>query len=165
MKLNYLVAITIALIIIFLLLSFLNVFSVNFSEIISYLLILTGIYFVYVETTKQNRLMIFIGSILFLLGTFFIIVKNFNLQTNKRIAIPLILIFSGAGLLIVYITTSAKKTVLIISALLLSAGLSLFMFQSRFGIDSFIKSVLPVLNFLWPVFIILIVLIIIFKIK
>ena len=163
MKLNHLAVIIISFIIISLLLSILKIFSITLSEILSYSLITIGISLVYSEVIKQNRLLIFLGSILFLSGIFFLITENFNVQTNEGMITPVILILTGAGLLIVYIITSAKKNFLILSAILLSTGLTFLLVKSHWGVESFIQSILPVLNFLWPVLIILIVLILLLR--
>ena len=163
MKLNHLAVIIISFIIISLLLSILKIFSITLLEILSYSLITIGISIVYGEVIKQNKILIFLGSILFLLGIFFLITENFNVQTNEGMITPVILISTGAGLLIVYIITSVKNILLILSAVLLSAGLTFLLLKSHWSVDSFIQSILPVLNFLWPVFIILIVLILLLR--
>jgi hypothetical protein len=54
---------------------------------------------------------------------------------------------------------------LIISIILLSAGLTLLIMNSHLSIGSFIQSLLPVLNFLWPAIIILIVIALFLKIR
>jgi branched-subunit amino acid permease len=54
---------------------------------------------------------------------------------------------------------------LIISIILLSAGLTLLIMNSHLSIGSFIQSLLPVLNFLWPALIILIVITLFLKIR
>jgi hypothetical protein len=60
--------------------------------------------------------------------------------------------------LVLHISTSAKIIFLVISIILLSAGIALFIVNSHWNIESFFLSVLPILNFLWPVLIIIIVL-------
>jgi branched-subunit amino acid permease len=68
-------------------------------------------------------------------------------------------------LLVLHISTKTKKIFLIISIILLSAGLTLLMLNSHLSIGSFIQSLLPVLNFLWPAIIILIVIALFLKIR
>jgi hypothetical protein len=67
---------------------------------------------------------------------------------------PIILILAGSGLFVVYLTSRLKKYILIISVILLTVGVTLIIAQSHIKFGSFIQSVLPVLNFLWPVIII-----------
>jgi hypothetical protein len=54
---------------------------------------------------------------------------------------------------------------LIISIILLSAGLTLFIVNTHLGFISFFQSVLPILNFLWPVLIIFILIALFLKTK
>ena len=154
MKLKYIAVIIAAFVILSLLLSVVGIISTTISEILSYSLIITGIYFVYSESVKENIILIFIGSEVFLAGTYFLIVDYFNLQMSEEMIVPMILISTGSGLFIVYITVKVKKIFLIVSILLLSVGITFLLVQSHFKPGSFLQSVLPVLNFLWPVFII-----------
>lgn len=165
MKLND-IALAIALfIIVSLILSLLNILSISFTNILSYSLIIIGIALVYIEVIKQNRLLIFIGSIAFLTGIFFLITENFEVNTTSGMRLPFILIFSGAGLLMVYISTPIKKIILLSSLVLLSAGLTLLLVDSHWNFQLFIQSLLSVVNFLWPVAIIIVFLIFLLQAK
>ena len=163
MKINYIAAIIIAFIIISMLLSLVGIISFSFSEILAYSIMIIGIYFVYSEVAKGNILLIFIGSVIFLAGIYYLVVDYFNLHVMKGMIAPIILIFAGSGLFIVYITSRLKKFVLLISVILLTVGSTLIIAQSHFKLGSFIQSVLPVLNFLWPVIIIAVLIILLVK--
>jgi len=165
MKLNDLAIIIVLFIIVFFLLSILNVIDISLTNILSYALLIIGIALVYGESIRQNRLSVFLGSIIFLLGVYFLISENFELNTRDGMSVPIILIFAGTGLLVLHISTKTKKIFLIISIMLLSAGLTLLIMNSHLSIGSFIQSLLPVLNFLWPAIIILIVIALFLKIR
>jgi len=165
MKLNDIAVVIVIFIIISLILSFFNILSLSFSDILSYSLVTIGIVLVYSEVVRQNKLLIFIGSVVFLTGIFFLITENFNVHATKDMRLPIVLIFSGSGLLIVHISTSTKKIFLLASVILLSAGLTLLLINSHWKLGSFIQSVLSVVNFLWPVFIIIIILVLLLRIK
>jgi membrane-bound ClpP family serine protease len=165
MKLNDIAVVIVVFIIIFLILSFLNIVSISYSDILSYSLITIGIALVYSEVIRQNRLLIFLGSVIFLTGIFFLITENFNVHATKEMRFPIILIFSGSGLLMVHICTATKKIFLLASVILLSAGLTLLLVSSHWKLGSFIQSVLSVVNFLWPVVIIIIILVLLLRIK
>jgi hypothetical protein len=165
MRLNDLAIIIVVFIIVSFLLSLFNILSITFTDILSYSLLIIGIALVYGESIRRNRLSVFLGSVIFLLGVYFLISENFNLNVSEVTSIPIILIFAGSGLLILHISTSTKNIFLIISILLLSAGMTLFIVNSHWNISSFIQSFLPVLNFLWPVIIILILISLLLKIK
>jgi hypothetical protein len=165
MKLNDLAIIIVLFIIVAFLLSILNVIDITLTNILSYALLIIGIALVYGESIRQNRLSVFLGSIIFLLGVYFLISENFELNNRDGMSVPIILIFAGTGLLVLHISTKSKKIFLIISILLLSAGLTLLIMNSHLSIGSFIQSLLPVLNFLWPAIIILIVIALFLKIR
>jgi len=165
MKLNDLAILIVFFIVVSFLLSILKIISVTLTDILSYSLLLIGIALVYGETLRQNKLSIFLGSIIFLLGVYFLITKNFNLPISEVMTVPIVLILAGSALLVLYISTSTKIISLIISIILLSAGLILFTVNSHWNIESFFQSVVPILNFLWPVIVIIIVLVLLLRNK
>lgn len=165
MKINYIAVVITAFIIISMLLSLIGVISASFSEILTYSVMIIGIYFVYSEVSDGNVFLVFLGSVLFLAGIYYLVVDYFNLQTMNGMIAPVALIFTGAGLFIIYITSRLKKFVLLISIILLTVGTTLIIAQSHFRFGSFIQAVLPVLNFLWPVIIIAALIIILIRKK
>ena len=165
MKLNDIAIVIVMFIIVSLFLSFLNILSISFQDILSYSLITIGISLVYSEVIRQNRFLIFLGSLIFLTGIFFLIIENFDVHINEGMSLPIILIFSGSGLLMVHISTSTKKIFLMVSLILLSAGLALFIVKSNWSSSLFIQSLLSVVNFLWPVAILIIILVLLLRIK
>ena len=165
MKLNGLAVIIVLFIIVSFLLSIFKVIDLTLTDILSYSLLVIGIALVYGESIRQNRLSIFLGSIIFLLGVYFLISENFELSNRDGMSVPIILIFAGTGLLVLHISTKAKKIFLIISIILLTAGLTLLIVNNHWSISSFFYSLLPVLNFLWPALIILILIVLFLKIK
>ncbi|MCW9064819.1 MAG: hypothetical protein OQJ78_00870 [Ignavibacteriaceae bacterium] len=165
MKLNDLALIIVLFIIVTFLLSTFNIISVAITDILAYSLLVIGVALVYTETIRQNRPSVFIGSIIFLFGVYFLITENFNLKITDTVYVPIILIFGGAGLLMLYISTSPNKIFLFISIIFLTAGITLIVANSHWGIKSFFLSILPVLNFFSPVIIIFILLIFIMRVK
>ncbi|GIK59148.1 MAG: hypothetical protein HND39_04860 [Ignavibacteriota bacterium] len=165
MRLTEFILTIILFIVISALLSFWGILSLTISDLLSYSLIAAGILTVYDQSIKQNGFPVFIGSVIFLLGTYFLISENFSLNLGDGIIIPLVLVFAGAGLLMFYIVTSIKKYFLIISLVCLLSGIIYLLMNSRWNIKSFLHSVLPVLNYLWPAIIILAFLIFLFRKK
>ena len=165
MKLNDLAIIIVLFIIVSFFLSIFKIIPITLTDILSYSLLVIGIALVYGESLRQNRLTVFLGSIIFLLGVYFLISENFNLNISESMSISLILILAGSGLLVLHISTSTKIIFLIISIIFLSAGLILLIVYSHWSFGSFLLSVLPILNYLWPVLIILFVLVILLKNK
>jgi hypothetical protein len=54
---------------------------------------------VYGESIRQNRLSVFLGSIIFLLGVYFLISENFELNNRDGMSVPIILIFEQLDIL------------------------------------------------------------------
>lgn len=165
MKLNDLALITILFIIISFILSAFDVIPIEITDILAYSLLVIGIALVYSETIRQNRLSVFVGSIIFLFGVYFLISENFNLNISDDFYIPLILIFGGSGLLILHIATGAQKIFLYLSLIFLSAGIAIIIANSHWSLKVFYLSFLPVLNYLWPIAIIFLVLIYLMRVK
>ncbi len=165
MKLNDLALIIVLFIIITFLLSVFNFISINLTDILAYSLLVIGVALVYSETIRQNRPSVFLGSIIFLFGVYFLVTENYCLIIGDEVYVPIILIFGGSGLLMLYITTSTHKIFLLISIIFLSAGITLIIANSHWGVKSFLLSILSVLNFFWPVTIIFLVLIFLMRVK
>lgn len=145
------------------LLSVLGIISISFIDVLSYLLLIIGITIVYTESIRSNRLSVFLGAIIFMMGVYFLVSENFSLNTNEDMSVPLILILGGAGLLILHISTSTRKIFLFIALILITAGLTLFIVNGNWKISFFIKAIIPVFNLLWPVIIIIGVLILLLR--
>lgn len=163
MKLNHLAILVVLFIIVSFLLSVFKIISITFTDILSYSILIIGIALVYGESIRQNRLTVFLGSIIFLVGVYFLVSENFELTNSVGMSIPIILILAGSGLLVLRISTSTNRIFLIISIILLTAGLTLLLMNSHWSIGSFIQSFLPVLNFLWPALIILMLIVLFLK--
>jgi len=165
MKLNDLALIIILFIIITFLLSVFNIISIVLTDILAYSLLVIGVALVYTETIRQNRPSVFLGSIIFLFGVYFLITEKFNLNISDGVYVPIILIFGGSGLLMLYISTSTHRIFFFISIIFFTAGITLIIANSHWGLKSFLLSILPVLNFLWPVMIIFLLLIFLMRVK
>jgi len=165
MKLNDLALIIVLFIILTFLLSVFHIISITLTDILAYSLLVIGVALVYTETIRQNRPSVFLGSIIFLFGVYFLITENFNLNISDAVYVPIILIFGGSGLLMLYISTSTHKIFLLISIIFLTAGITLILSNSHWGVRSFFHSILLVLNFLWPVMIVFLILIFLMKVK
>lgn len=164
-KLNGLALIVVLFILVSFLLSVFKIISISITDILSYSLLIIGTALVYGETIRKNMVLVFLGSTIFLLGVYFLVSENFNLNISEGMSIPIILILAGSGMLVLYISSSTKIIFLIVSIILLSAGLTLFIAKTHFNLSLFLQSMLPILNFLWPVLIIIILIAFFLKTK
>ena len=165
MKLNDLALLIVLFIIISFILSVFNIVSIAMTEILAYSLLVIGIALVYTEIIRQNRLSVFIGSIIFLFGVYFLVTENFNLNIGNEFYISLILIFGGSGLLMLYLTNGTQKIFLYLSVIFLSAGIAILISNSHWKIKTFFTALFPVLTFLLPVMLVFIVLIFLMRTK
>ena len=165
MKLNDLALIIILFIIVSFILSLFGVISFAFTDILAYSLLVIGTALVYTETIRQNKLSIFLGTVIFLFGVYFLVTEKFNLNLGEQFYIPVALLFCGSGFLLLYILTSVRKVYLIGSLVLITSGMTLLLVSSNLAIKSFFYSLLPVLEFLWPVIIILLILFFLMRVK
>ncbi len=165
MKLNSLALIIVIFIILSIILLAFDVIPVSMTDVLAYSLLVIGVALVYTESIRQNRLSVFIGSIIFLFGVYFLITENFDLKINENFYVPIVLIFSGSGLLILYISTAAQKIFFYLSLIFLSAGITLMVTNSHWKLGSFFNSILPVIDFVWPVMLIFLLLILIMRTK
>jgi hypothetical protein len=165
MKLNDLTLIIILFIIVSFILSLFGIISFAFTDILAYLLLVIGAALVYTETIRQNKLSIFLGTIIFLFGVYFLVTEKFNLNPGEEYYLPIILILSGSGFLLLYTLTSVQKIYLIGSLVLITSGMTLLVISSNLAVKSFFFSILPVLEFLWPVIIILLILFFLLRVK
>jgi len=165
MKLNDLALIIILFIIVSFILSLFGIISFAFTDILAYSLLVIGAALVYTETIRQNKLSIFLGTMIFLFGVYFLVTAKFNLNPGEEYYLPIILILSGSGLLLLYTLTSVRKIYLIGSLVLITSGMTLLVISSNLAVQSFFFSLLPVLEFLWPVLIILLILFFLMRVK
>jgi len=165
MKLNDLALIIILFIIVSFILSLFGIVSFAFTDILAYSLLVIGTALVYTETIRQNKLSIFLGTVIFLFGVYFLVTEKFNLNPGEEYYLPIILLFCGSGFLLLYILTSVRKVYLIGSLILITAGTTILIVTSHLAMKSFYIALLPVLEFLWPVVIILLILFFLMRVK
>jgi hypothetical protein len=165
MKLNDLAIIIILFIIVSFILSLFNLISFSFTDILAYSLLVIGIALVYTETIRQHKISVFIGTVIFLCGVYFLITENFNININESFYLPIILIFGGFGFLILYLLTAVKKLFLFGSLLLIMTGTTILLLNSPLRPNTFYAALFPVLKFLWPVIVIILVLIFLMRTK
>lgn len=165
MKLNDLALIIVLFIIVSFVLSLFKIISFVFTDILAYSLLVIGLALVYTETIRQSKVSVFVGTIIFLFGVYFLITENFNINPREEFYLPILLIFCGSGLLMLYILTNSSNIILIFSIIAFAAGTTILLIISNLAVKSFFLALLPVLNFLWPVLIILFILIFLMRVK
>jgi hypothetical protein len=84
---------------------------------------------------------------------------------GEGMSIPIILIFAGSGILVFHIVTSTRLIFLIVSIICLTSGITLFVMNSSWSFKTFVHALMPVLNYLWPISILIVVLVLLLRRK
>lgn len=137
--------------------------TLSISDIISYCLIILGLSLVYTAFTGNNKILVFIGTVLFLFGLILFLQYNFEISKSENFLLQQGLIIGGVGIFMSYLIDLKKKLLLIIALIPVTAGLTLLIFETTFSVSSFIDAIGSVLKSSWPIVVILIIIIIIFN--
>ena len=152
---------TVLFIIISVLLNIFDIAYVSSSDIFGYSFIILGSSLVYTAFIQNKKTIAFIGSVTFLSGVLLIILDNFEIYIHQDFVLPIILLVAGCGLLMAYLTDFAKRFILLLSVIFLTAGFTLLIFQKSFDFGIYYRSVLSIISVYWIIILIMIFVIII----
>jgi hypothetical protein len=144
-------------------LSSIGVINVSFSEILYFLLITLGIGLVYIGIDGKISVIIFFGTVMFLLGVLLLTNLNFNVKIENVGYVSITLLIATAGFLMIYIGNPIKKRNLIFSFVLFTLASILIFTKTRFEFNAFLQSIIPLLNIYWPAIVIFILLVILLR--
>jgi hypothetical protein len=129
--------------------------TVSDSELIGYGLMIYGLNIFYTSYIQRRKLILFIGSGIFLSGVVFFLIGNFNLWNIDQLLIPASLFIFSTGLFMVYLSDTSKKNMLYLALILLTAGIGAMALVSETGIDGYFENTVLITRIYWPVIIIL----------
>jgi hypothetical protein len=152
---------TVLFIIISVLLNIFDIAYVSENDIFGYSFIILGSSLAYTAFIQNKKTIAFIGSVTFLSGVLLIILDNFEIYIRQDFVLPIILLVAGCGLLMVYLTDFAKRILLLLSVIFLTAGFTLLIFQKSFDFGIYYRSVLSIISVYWLIILIMIFVIII----
>jgi hypothetical protein len=152
---------TVLFIVISVLLSIFEIAYVSVNDIFGYSFIILGSSLAYTAFIKNKKLIAFIGSATFLSGVLLITLDNFEIYIQKDFILSIIMIIAGCSLLIAYLTDFAKRILLFLALIFLTAGFTLLIFQKSFDFGVYYRSVLSLATVYWPIIVIMIFVIII----
>jgi hypothetical protein len=144
-------------------LSGIGVLGFSTTEILSLLLIVAGIGLAYIGLGDKVDIVVFLGTVLFLVGTLVLTNLNFEVKIENTAYIPIVLLISSVGFLMIYINSTSKKFNLLISMLLLISAFTLIFTQTKFEFGGFVGAILPLLNVYWPAIVIFLLLVILLR--
>ena len=142
----------------------LNIFErayISSNNIFGYSIIILGSSLVYTAFIQNKKIIAFIGSATFLSGVLLIIFDNFEVYIQQDFVTPIILIVTGSSLLMAYLTDFAKRILVLLALIFLTAGFTLLIFQKSFDLGIYYITVLSIISVYWPIILIMIIVIII----
>ncbi len=152
---------TVLFIIISVLLNIFEIAYISSNNIFGYSFIILGSSLAYTAFIQNKKTIAFIGSATFLSGVLLIILDNFEIYIHQDFVLPIILLVSGCSLLMAYLTDFAKRILLLLALIFLTAGFTLLIFQKSFDLGIYYRSVLSIISVYWPIILIMIFVIII----
>ncbi|UCH65036.1 MAG: hypothetical protein JSW63_10545 [Ignavibacterium sp.] len=129
--------------------------NVSDSELIGYGLMIYGLSIFYTSFIQRKKLMLFIGSGIFLSGVVFFLIGNFDLWNIEQLLIPASLFIFSIGLFMVYLSDTSQKIMFYLTLILFTAGIGAMVLVSTTGIDDYFENTLLITRIYWPVMIIL----------
>jgi hypothetical protein len=137
------------------LLRIIGIISVNNNELIGYGLIIYGLSLYYSSFVAGRKLLLFLGSGLFLSGVVFLIAGSFDIQNNEQLFIPATLFVLSISSLMLFLFDRTNRTSVYASVILFAGGIGAMALVSPYGINNFFNNVIAFTKVYWPVIIIL----------
>jgi hypothetical protein len=133
----------------------LGIINISDSELIGYALMIYGLSIFYSSYIQRRKLLLFIGTGIFLSGVLFFLIGNFELWNIDQLLIPASLFIFSTSLFMVYLVDMSKKNMLYLALILLTAGIGAMALVSSTGVDGYFENTVLITRIYWPVIIIL----------
>jgi len=143
------------------LLRFLGIINIASSEVIGYGLIFFGGASVYISLGRNQKITLFLGTTIFLVGILLYVINNFLIFWDSYLLIPSLLIIPSLGFFVLFVEDYRNKRLLLISLLLFLFGLSTVVLYGQFNLNLFLSSIISVASNYWRVIFILAIIFII----
>jgi hypothetical protein len=129
--------------------------NVSDSELIGYGLMIYGLGLFYSSYIQRRKLLLFIGSGIYLSGVLFFLIGNFDLKNIDQLLIPASLFIFSIGLFMVYLSDPSKKSMMYFALILLTCSIGAMVLISTNGIGDYFENTVLITKIYWPVIIIL----------
>ena len=134
-----------------------GIITVTDSELIGYGLIIYGLSLFYSSYINRKKLILFIGSGIFLSGVLFFLIGNFELWNIYQLLIPASLFIFSISFFMVYLSDSSHKNTMYFALILFTIGIGAMALISVNGVGGYFENALLITRIYWPVLIILFV--------
>ena len=139
------------------LLSLFGVVDLDYSEIIAYTLLFLGTTVFYPSFNKNDKLGIFLGSTIFLIGITFFITNYFEINDTSQILIPSTLLIVAISFLLIFLADTHNKKFLYIGLLICAVGIFTVFDRGNPEIGSYFISIKNLIGKFWIVALLVIV--------
>ena len=139
------------------LLSLFGVVDLDYSEIIVYTLLFLGLSVFYPSFNKKNKMGIFFGATIFLIGITFFTTSYFEIGDNSQILIPSIALITGISFLLIFLADTSDKKFLFMGLLICAVGIFTVIDRGNPGIISYIISIKNLTGKFWIIVLLVIV--------
>ncbi len=139
------------------LLSLFGVVDLDYSEIIAYTLLILGITVFYPSFNKKDKLGIFFGSTIFLIGMTFFTTSYFEIGDTSQILIPSIVLITAISSLMMFLVDTSDKKFLYMGLLICAVGIFTVIDRGNPEILSYIISIKNLTGKFWIIVLLVIV--------
>lgn len=133
------------------------------TEYSGYVLIFYGIIVVFNHFGKYERIALFGGTIIFLIGILLLTVSYFEFTNFRVLIVPSFLFISSAGFLVLFIEDFKYYIGFILSVLFFALGITIVLQSGKLEWITFSISLWNVLSGYWAVFIVAIVIVFLYS--
>lgn len=162
---KYLLVLIIVLIWISVLMNLFNVININFTEIITYTLLLLGITLFYPSFRSKYNPGIFIGSSVFLTGIVFFVSQHYELSDTSQLILPAIILVIAFSLMLNFAADLSDRKFLFIGLFLLVIGLFTLYDRGHPGVGTFISALVNLFGKFWIIALLAVVTIVVIKLE
>ena len=140
-------------------LNFLGLINLSWTELFSYIAMFWGISMFYYSYLKNYKFGIFSGAVLFQIGIVLLSLNLFEIYEPAVIFIPTVLVIVGSSLLLSNLLVTSNKLALVLSIIFILVGVLLMIFRGHYTFGLFFNSVYQLLKEFWLIIIILFIII------
>ena len=129
--------------------------NISNSELIGYGLMIYGLSLFYSSYITRRKLLLFIGSGIFLSGVVFFLIGNFQLWNIDQLFIPASLFILSISFFMVYLFDRSHKSMIYFTLALFIIGIGVMALISKNGVGGYFENTLLITRIYWPIVIIL----------
>ncbi len=150
-----LISYLLSFIIIAILLKLFGIIDFANSEILGYAMIFYGISSVYFSLGKDQKLHLFTGTVVFLIGILLFIINNFEIFNIEQLIPPSIMLIGGVGFIMLFIDEDSNFVSLIIGVVFVIIGITVTIKYGTINFVGFLEALWRVSKIYWAIFIVI----------